>query len=210
MSESNQSSDNSGKSDDGNTKRPNNRNRNRNKNRNKNKNTNTTTTSGPNQKNTASDGKVPNPRRNNKRPRRRQPNPNHKLSGIEAVFRKYENLRELHIQARKKYFEQYFRAPNNKVDKLYRMHISTQKQMIDFVDQLAEQYKKDFNDKYHGLPLDTEYTSNHEIPSIPEAVSHQVAFEDPHYLKAQIESDYSAETEESSGSMDDYNSYKGL
>jgi len=127
----------------------------------------------------------------------------------DMVCLKYNNLLEQHLLARKKYFALYHRADPNQKAKLERIYTNTISKLREFERSLTGEKKDVFEKHFHSLKVDHEYSSNHELNPVAEHVSHQGDFKDPHYLEMQIESDFSSDTEESSGSIEDYKSYKG-
>ena len=64
--------------------------------------------------------------------------------------------------------------------------------------------------KINAYPDDRQYTKEHDIEPIGDEVSFVGEFEDPHLLTTQKAEDWSQDTEESSGTIDDYNAYKGI
>ncbi|TNF00336.1 MAG: hypothetical protein EP326_06610 [Deltaproteobacteria bacterium] len=147
---------------------------------------------------------------NNKKRRRRRRRPSDNLSPLEKLFRKYENLLEQHLVARKKYYEFFHRADPKQKVKLEGNFTRTIKELRDFELSLEGEEKTKFIEKYDSYTLDTTYTSNRAMPIEGDRVETKGEFEDPHYLPSQAESDFSQDTEESMGTMDDYLAYKGL
>ena len=147
---------------------------------------------------------------NNKKRRRRRRRPSDNLSLLEKLFRKYENLLEQHLVARKKYYEYFHRADPKQKVKLEGNFTRTVKELRDFEFSLEGEEKTKFMEKYDSYTLDTTYTSNRAMPIEVDRVETKGEFEDPHYLPSQAESDFSEDTEESMGTMDDYLAYKGL
>jgi len=145
-----------------------------------------------------------------KKRRRRRRRPSENLSPLEKLFRKYDNLLEQHLVARKKYYEFFHRADPRQKVKLENNFTKTIKEVRDFEESLSGEDKEKFLAKYDSYTLDTTYTSNRDMPIEGDKVSFQGDFEDPHYLPSQKESDFSDDTEESSGSLEDYLAYKGL
>ncbi|MCO4795643.1 MAG: hypothetical protein KC493_18130, partial [Bacteriovoracaceae bacterium] len=142
--------------------------------------------------------------------RRRRKRPSENLSPLEKLFRKYENLQEQHLVARKKYFELFHRADPRQKTKLEFNFTKTIKEVRDFEASLEGADKENFIKKYHGLVLDTDYTAARDMSIEGDEVSFEGNFDDPHYLPSQSESTFQADTEESSGNMEDYLKYKGL
>lgn len=203
---SEQNKNNSGKSEGGSSSSGN---RNRNRNRRRSNSNRKGKPSQPKKTNTNQQNPKGKPQGNKKR-RRRRKRPSENLDPIEKIFRKYENLLDQHLIARKKYYEFFHRADPKQKVKLEYNFTRTIKEVRDFESSLQGEELEKFNAKYHGLKLDTTYTSNRDMKIEGDAVSFEGEFEDPHYLPSQIDSDYSDDTEESTGTMDDYNNYKGL
>lgn len=152
---------------------------------------------------------------NKKRSRRPRNNRNRKstgksLSGFEKIERAYLNLLEKHLESRKKYYDLFHRADPRQLAKLERSFYRTLTELREYEDAIKEEYKEQFNTKYNGLKLDHTYSENHQIPPEAESVATEGDFEDPHYLPTQSQTNYSEDTEESMGSLEDYNRYKGL
>jgi hypothetical protein len=133
-----------------------------------------------------------------------------KLTPEELITLKYNNLLEQHLLARKKYFALFHRADPNQKAKLERIYYNTVSKLREFEDSLTGEKKELFEKHFHSLKKDHAYSTNHELPVIAEHVSHQGDFEDPHYLELQKEADFSEDTDESTGSIEDYKAYKGL
>ncbi|RZF20517.1 hypothetical protein DAY19_11055 [Halobacteriovorax vibrionivorans] len=155
--------------------------------------------------------------RSNNRNRRRRPQGRNRRSGTshlkgeDFVIVKYLNLLEQHIMARKKYFENFDRVGEKQKEKLEKNFIDTQKTFLDFKGRLKPEELEIFEKKFESLKMDTTYANNHELPLgevAPEVSVEEI--EDPHYLQTQIQADYSEDTEESMGSLEDYKAYKGL
>jgi hypothetical protein len=200
MSEENQGS--------GEKKKPNNRNRNRNRNRNKNRNKNGSSNStgqtgenkGPN-----SSSKNNKKRSNNNRPKRL-----YKLSKDESIYIKYLTLLEHHLGARKKYFALFDRADPQQKAKLERTFTGSMAKVREFEEALSEDDLATFKAKVDGLKFDSTYSDNHEISFEAEPVSFDSGAAEPHYLETQKNSSFSDDTEESVGSLEDYQAYKGV
>ncbi len=147
--------------------------------------------------------------RNNRKRKPSSGNPNN-LGGFDKVERAYLNLLEKHLESRRKYFDLYHRADPRQLAKLEKSFYRTLTELREYEDNLKPELKEKFDSKYNGLELDHTYSSNHEIPAEVEAVAAEGDFEDPHLLPTQKKGLYAEDTEESSGSIEDYNRYKGL
>lgn len=185
----------------------NNSNRNRNKNRNNknrakkpggNTNTNRPATGGTHPKN-----------KSNRNKRKRNFN-NKKLTGIEKVERGYFNLLEKHLHARKKYYELFHRADPRQLAKLEKNFERSITELREYEETLTPELLEQFTKRNNGKKHDSTYSINHELEFNADEVSHKGDFADPHYLESQINSSFNEDTEESSGSMEDYNAFKGI
>lgn len=175
----------------------------------------------------------PNPNRNRRPPRKgdnrflnnrtRNPqapqgqNPNQQTQGsnrplltFDKVFRRYEYLQEQHCIARRKYFENYYKTEGSQRDRTEKNFYSSLEQLRDYVATLTPEQKDAFERKYNGNPVDLTYSQSHNLPAQPERVKFADKFEDPHVLKSQQEADFSSDTEESIGTFEDYQKYKGI
>ncbi|CBW26324.1 hypothetical protein BMS_1464 [Halobacteriovorax marinus SJ] len=152
------------------------------------------------------------PSNNNNRKKRYNNRRGPKLSLEDQITLKYNNLLEQHLVARKKYFALYHRADPKQKAKLERIYYNTIAKLREFERGLSGDKLDIFQKHFNSLKEDHIYSVNHEIEPIAEHVSHQGDFDDPHFLQLQKEAktQYSEDTEESVGSIDDYKQYKGL
>ncbi|MBT3584456.1 MAG: hypothetical protein HN509_06100 [Halobacteriovoraceae bacterium] len=122
---------------------------------------------------------------------------------------KYLGLVEKHLRAREKFYGLFFRADPRQKEKLERLFYSSLKEIREFESSLGEEDKTRFESWNNGLKVDSTYSENHELAFDAASVAEGV-FSDPHYLASQEEANYAEDNEESSGSIEDYLSYKGL
>ena len=115
--------------------------------------------------------------------------------------KKYIHSLEQYCSARRKYFEFFHRAQGKKLDKLKKNFYRTLEEL-----QNIEQGQKT---KTNGEDLT--YSQNHQLDPHPTQKNFENEAEiEPFYiLESQKASNYSNDTEESVGTMDDYLSYKG-
>ena len=191
----------------GEKKRNNNRNRNRNRNKNRNKNRSNSNNRGASENRNNGSKKTGGKKKanNRRRPRRR-----YKLSKEDSIYNKYLTLMEQHLAARKKYFALFDRADPQQRAKLERNFTSSMNKVREFEDALEGDDLQNFQTRVNGLSNDKPYSDNHEIPFVAEVVSTDLPPAEPHYLETQKTSNFSADTEESVGSMEDYLAYKGV
>ncbi len=152
-------------------------------------------------------------RKRSRRPRNnrnRKPSAGKNLNGFEKIERAYLNLLEKHLESRKKYFDLYHRADPRQLAKLERSFYRTLTELREYEDGIKEEHRAEFNTKYNGLKLDHTYSENHDISPEAETVTAEGNFDDPHLLPTQTETNFAEDTEESVGSLEDYNRYKGL
>jgi hypothetical protein len=145
---------------------------------------------------------------NSRRKRRRSGGS--KLSAMDRLIVKVENLRLAHQEARRKYFELFDRADPRQRDKLERQFSQSAKTLRDFEGSLNVQEKQLFDKHYDAYPMDLTYALNHELDPKENPPSFEARYEDPHELESQKEANFSNDTEESIGTLEDYKSYKGL
>lgn len=130
-------------------------------------------------------------------------------SFLEKVVIRYDQLQESHIQARKKYFELYFRADPQQRDKLERIFDRTLLDLREFEKKLSEEEKEFLKMNRDNLVYDDTYSLNHNLNPDSYSIEDNMVIEDPHVLQSQVESDFAKDKEESLGSFEDYKKYKG-
>lgn len=164
----------------------------------------------------------------NNRKRRRRSGP--KLRPEERIFKKYDNLLEQHLHARRKYYDLFNRADPKQKEKLERNFYKTIADLRDFEASLKGNDLKIFLDRFEQCgELDRTYSQNHSIETDSEIITLENAenengevqiripsypkieeIEDPHFLEIQkaAKEDFKSDTEESVGSYEDYLAYK--
>jgi hypothetical protein len=123
---------------------------------------------------------------------------------------KYDNLMEQYVAARKKFYDIFGRGSEKQVEKAKAVYDKALNSLRDFEKKLEDWQKEILEKKVNGLPPDRQYTTTNNIEPVGDTVAFIGDFEDPHLLDVQKSSDWSEDTEESSGSMDDYYNYKGV
>lgn len=126
------------------------------------------------------------------------------------LLQKYDNLLEQYLIGRRKYFDMHGRANPKQLDKITKNYQTSLKNLRTFEEGLQDWQKEVLKEKINAYPADRQFTSDHSIEPIGDEVSFVGDFEDPHLLPTQKAEEWSKDTEESSGSIDDYNSYKGI
>lgn len=133
-----------------------------------------------------------------------------RLSALDRLIAKYENLRGLHLEARKKYFELFDRADPRQKEKLERQFSQSAARLQEFETHLNPQERALYEKHYNSYPKDLTYAENRQIEPEAPAVSVEGDFEDPHLLESQRKAKFADDTEESLGTFDDYKAYKGI
>lgn len=156
---------------------------------------------------------------NNNNNKKRHPNNNanraqrpqdNSTSSIERLYEKYLNLLDQHLIARRKYHDLFYRADPAQKIKLEKNFYNTVNEIREFENRMNPETRALFEKRNNGLSLDTIYATNHELPLVAQEVPSDIVIEDPHLLQSQINCDFKADQEESSGSIEDYLKYKGL
>lgn len=161
-----------------------------------------------NKKRPSSKGKRPS--NNNRRYRSNKNKYASKLTSIQAIFTKYDNLLENYLKLRTKYFEYFYRDSSKQKTKVFDNYGKALVQLRNFTKQLSEYQLEKFQQRGF-FKYDHTYCENHSID--PELTSVEVAEEgfDPHINSVQASrQSFQDDTEESTGTIEDYNSYKGL
>jgi hypothetical protein len=146
--------------------------------------------------------------------RNQSSHPNYSKLPLDSLIRKYGNILELHLAARKKYHDLFFRADPRQKARLQRNYYQTLENLRKFENNLKPDEKEIFLKNYRTLTPDTTYSANHEIQSENQqnlvGNNEDRSFEDPHCLSSQKDHSFSEDMEESVGSFDDYKKLKGL
>lgn len=132
------------------------------------------------------------------------------LRGIDLIRSKYLSLVEKHVEARRKYYDFFYRADPNQLRKLEKEFVDSQAQLLAYEESLTPEDRERLHVDYGGKPEDRVYSSNHEISPEQQDVPTQGDFEDPHVLETQKRADFKDDTEESIGTIEDYKKLKGL
>lgn len=151
-------------------------------------------------------------RRGGRNRKNKGPNPNQgpKLHGMDLVRAKYLSLVEQHVEARRKYYDLFYRADPNQLRKLEREFTDSQAKVLAFEESLKPNDREELIKDYGGKPEDRVYTQNHELPPEQIDVPTQGDFEDPHVLESQKAANFKDDTEETVGTIEDYNKLKGI
>ncbi len=130
------------------------------------------------------------------------------------VLVKYDNLLEQHLVTRRKYYEFFNRVDDRQLYKLEKNFFDSIEHLRRFEANLEpwqrEALEKRKTERYR---LDLTYSGNHELD--PQGGKVEVTpeeIEDPHFKDTQKEAfaEYKEDTEESSGTFEDYLKLKGL
>jgi hypothetical protein len=148
-------------------------------------------------------------RRNNNRRKNVSRNRRPKSLSPSRVLQKYDNLLEQHLIARKKYFEMHARVGGKQLEKIQNNLMRTLEELRRFESSSKEWQQEVLKQKINPYPEDNQYSSEHELPPV-DYVDFVGNYEDPHLLPTQKSQDWSQDTEESQGTMDDYYNYKGI
>lgn len=126
------------------------------------------------------------------------------------ILQKFDNLLEQHLVARKKFFEVHGRFVGKQLEKVEQNYHKTMKALYEYKDGLQKDWQKEvLAPKTDLYPEDRQFTSTHNLEPIGDIVPFEGEFEDPHLLPTQKSTNWAEDTEESEGTIEDYNSYKG-
>ena len=149
-----------------------------------------------------------NQRRNhpNQNTKNRQPHP---VNNIDQLLMQFDRLVEQHIEARKKFFEFYYRVDYNRRDKLEDQFYFTGQNILRFQRELPHWQLKELQKHRTDIySIDNIYSSSHpegeNLPMNP-AVNEAHYHLSPKQLKRES---YRADQEISVGTYEDYLSYK--
>ena len=147
-----------------------------------------------------------NKNKNNRRNRRGNRNGNR--INLDPVFKKFTNLMDEMIAARKKYFESFYKADDKRKIKLESIYVEKVKVFNQFQDTLKDHEKEKLLNFFPQLRTDTTYSENHGLLDHKMAITAEIV--DPHLLETQKQSNFKEDTEESEGTLEDYKAYKGI
>ncbi len=156
-----------------------------------------------------SSGNSKNRNRNRYRNKNRNSNPNSANAKPGNFIVKYQNILEQYLSVRKKYFELFYRADPKQKNKLERNYENELKKLNDFEAKLNPKQKEELHLHVKGKNLDTIYSENHhdQLATYEVSVEEDLIF-DPHYLESQQNNEWKEDSEESTGSIEDYQNYK--
>ncbi len=124
------------------------------------------------------------------------------------IIQKYDNLLEQHLQARRKYFEMFHRASDGNLRKLKKIFDESLENLRRFEEKLEDWQRETLEKKINAYKLDTIFSEAHNTGLQGEAPPNG-PFKNPHITQEQLErEDFSRDTQESVGTMDDYLKYK--
>jgi hypothetical protein len=134
---------------------------------------------------------------------------------FERLCRRYDLLLEAHNLARSKYFELFHRADYNQGTKLERIFYGTLEQLRAFERDvetmtIEPEFKEQFFNRINPYKAEYTYSENHKISNVGVNTVKNEDITDPHVLQTQINADYANDKEETVGTWEDYNSYKGI
>ncbi|MFN8371172.1 MAG: hypothetical protein U0T83_11190 [Bacteriovoracaceae bacterium] len=152
---------------------------------------------------------------NNNRPNNNPNNNNrkHQYSKnefIQMLHKKYDTLNDQRIATRKKYFENYYRVDDYRLKKLEQQFYNAIENLRRFEKSLKPWQYEILRKKIPRYKMDLAYSENHQLPATPEPVTN-VVIEDPHISLAQKNRpSYKDDTEESVGTMEDFQKLKAV
>ncbi len=126
------------------------------------------------------------------------------------ILQKYDNLLEQYLVARKKFNDVYGRGKEKQLEKVERNYQQALKNLRAFENGLLDWQKEVLKGKIDAYPADRQYTTEHNLEPKGDEVSFVGEFEDPHLLESQKGHEWTSDSEETEGTMDDYYKYKGI
>ena len=146
--------------------------------------------------------------------RRNQNNRNRRPKSLTParILQKYDNLLDQYIVARKKFFDLFGRNNQKQLPKVEKNYQNSLKSLREFEVKLEDWQREVLDKKINAYAEDREFSKNHDLKPEGDIVSFTGEFEDPHLLAtqkaAQESSQWSKDTEESQGTIEDYQKYK--
>lgn len=126
------------------------------------------------------------------------------------VFSAYLEQLSRYLTARSQYFQAHRGVMNKKVRKAYDIYERALSSLRSFEGKLKPWQKEEFSKRKNSFPEDNEFSTKHpeaeQAQEVSSETDNQAIFY--HELISQKESNYSEDTEESSGTIEDYQKYK--
>lgn len=147
----------------------------------------------------------------NRNYRARKFSKNTSKNDADEVLRKWLNVREQYINARKKYYELFSLADNKQRIRLEKVYQTALKSLRDFEqrNQTNSNLKKNFEKVSYTYPEEKGYIQTH--PEAEDSIGNTVTLDenfDPHLKEGQMSDLYINDFDESLGSIEDYKNYK--
>lgn len=139
-----------------------------------------------------------------------------RLSPLDSLVKRYGKLLDLHLAARKKHHDLFYKADPQQKVKLEKNYYQTLDNLRKFEETLKPEDKELFRKNFKELDSDKTYSLNRNLPiqseqhPLKEQQEESAEIEDPHLLISQTQESFSNDTEESVGSIEDYKKLKGL
>jgi len=153
-----------------------------------------------------------NKKRNNKTNNKNnntQPNTN-QLKPSEKIFNDWLQLIEKQIVERKKYYNIFGSEKSGQIRKQKNTYEGVVTKLINFEKKIPKHLKDRFNQLKKIYNNDTTYsTLNNITDEVFEPGKNEEEIFSPHLKQSQIEHNYIQDSEESAGTIEDYNAYKG-
>jgi hypothetical protein len=161
---------------------------------------------------------------NHRGPNHQQPRHDRPKPGSDTVYDRYIQLVQDYVNARKKYYEMFYRADDNQIRKIEEAYYKTIDALGTFEKNLDENKREQFLSKVDMYKFDTTYSENRKYVEGPQRGHHGLLpiaidvenpgdgpFEDPHILQTQIKrASFKEDKEETVGTIEDYKKIKGL
>ena len=125
------------------------------------------------------------------------------------IMQKYDNLMEQYITARGKFYNMFGRNSQKQLAKTEKNYQTSLHNLRKYEVTLQEDWQREvLQNKINGLPEDLQYSTEHNLDRKGDVVSHLGEFDDIHLLPDQKSENWSEDTEESQGTIEDYRRYK--
>ncbi len=121
---------------------------------------------------------------------------------------KYDNLLEQYLIARRKFFDIHGRGKEKQLAKVERNYQLALKNLRDFEKDLKDWQIEALKEKLNAYPEDRQFSKEHDLAPNGDEVSFVGEFEDPHLLPTQKSDTWTNDSEETEGTMEDYERYK--
>ena len=134
-------------------------------------------------------------------------NRDHSTKKSPSIIKTYSNLFNQYVTDRKTYFDAFNNAPEGKIGHYRDRFYNSLNKLRNFEESLDHDQRYSLQKAFPELELDLTYSTNKNVTSGDNRPSDDQE-ENPHLLPNQVDHSFSDDSEQSVGTIEDYNNYK--